>query len=151
MEGKLKLLFLLLLLALTGTEGALAESLLVGRWAYFMKIYDEQEMPEPPGATLRLRYEFSEAGISRLYWWHEGESDLCERRGHYRLELGILVDEVTWINPANSYGCSRDPDMQNGKITRTPISFENGNMLMRLQFGEEEIFYVWKKMKEGEL
>lgn len=151
MEGRLKIAFFLLLLF---PWGALASEThtpsIVGRWGYFMKVFDGHEMPEPPDATLRLRYEFSAEGRSRLYWWHEGDSDFCERRGSFRLEGGMLVDKVEWVNPENSFGCGEDPDMQNGKTTRTPVYFQHGNLIMRLHLGEEDLLYVWKKLKEGE-
>ncbi|MGZ3694271.1 MAG: hypothetical protein ACXWQO_08725 [Bdellovibrionota bacterium] len=145
----MKISYFLFLLILNFAPVAKAADSIVGSWAYFLKIYEGQEMPEPPTATLRLRYEFTNAGASHLYWWHEGDADLCERRGKFRLEQGYLVDQVVWVNPKNAYGCNQDPDMQNGKITRTPVYFENSNLVMRLQFGEEELLYVWKKMKDG--
>ncbi len=128
------------------SSSARASDSIVGRWAYFMKIYKGQEMPEGPGATLRLRYEFLPNGQSRLYWWHEGQNEHCERRGYYRVENGHLIDRVYWVDPNNSYGCSRDPDMQNGRETRTPFTFRNGNWVLRLALGEEELLYVWKKI-----
>ncbi len=125
---------------------AQAEDIIVGRWAYFMKIYKGQEMPEPPEATLRLRFEFLADGQSHLYWWNEGQGNHCERRGHYRVTGNILEDHVEWVDPNNSFSCSDDPDMENGKVTKTPFAFRNGNLVIRLQLGEEELFYVWKKI-----
>jgi hypothetical protein len=139
--------FLTLMLAtLSYAAPALAEDSIVGHWLYFMKIYQGREIPEGPEATLRLHFEFSADGKSRLYWFHEGDRDHCERRGHYTVENSELVDTVDWVDPANTYGCNQDPDMQDGKLTRTPIGFRNGNLVMQLQLGEEQLFYVWKKI-----
>jgi hypothetical protein len=144
MEGaamKALALFALFFLPLNTRAG---ESL-VGRWAFFMKIYQGQEMPQGPLDTLRLRFEFQQDGQSRLYWWHEGEGDHCARRGRYRVEGDSLVDRVEWVDPSNSYGCGDDTDMQVGRATRTPFRFRNGNLELRLPFGEEELIYAWKK------
>ncbi len=121
-------------------------SSVVGKWAYIMKVHQGIEFPEPPHATLRLRFEFLASGDSRLYWWHVGQGDHCERHGRYHLEGDQLVDRVVWVDPKNSYACSQDPDMQDGRITRTPFSFRGENLSLRLPFGGSEIFYIWKKI-----
>lgn len=129
---------------------ALADNTLEGRWVYYKKIYQGQEYPEGPDSTLRLIYEFSAEGESRLYWWHEGQNDRCERRGRYEIEGDRLVDRVTWVDPDNFYGCSRDPDMQNGKVTKTPFYFRGPDWVLRLPFGGEEMQFVWKRISEEE-
>ncbi|HEY8278786.1 MAG TPA: hypothetical protein VIH99_04140 [Bdellovibrionota bacterium] len=143
---KKALALLVFLMCTAGSAGA--EPLLVGKWAYFMKVYQGQDMPEPPDAILRLRFEFQADGTSRLYWWHEGENYHCERRGLYYVEGSELVDEVVWVNPANSYGCDRDPDMQQGRLTRTAFSIRDGNLRLQIPFAEEELTYVWKRVEE---
>ena len=127
-----------------------ADNSIVGRWAFFMKIYQGHEMPEDPEASLRLRYEFSESGESHLYWWHENGGDHCERLGRYRTEGNTLIDQVIWINPKNSYGCGQDPDMRLGITTKTTYSFHGENLVLPIAFGEETLFYVWKKLTSGE-
>lgn len=145
----MRFLFLVVAMLVLGSSAAKAEDPIVGRWMYFMKVYQGQEMPEGPEATLRLFFEFSADGKSKLYWYHQGERDHCTRTGHYVVEKGMLVDTVDWVDPKNTYGCDQDPDMQNGKVTRTPISFDKqGNLMMELQLGEEQLFYVWKKTGE---
>lgn len=85
-------------------------------------------------------------GTDRLYWWHEGDADFCERRGEYSIELPLLVDKIVWVNPKNTFQCSRDPDMQLGKIARTPTSFSGGDFLLHLPLGDETLTYVWQKI-----
>lgn len=150
----MKKLLLGILLAVSGVlfvaMDARAEDTVVGHWAYFMKVYKGEEIPETPEDTLRLRYELKPDGASRLYWWHEGERDHCQRTGKYKIEDSILVDQTEWVDPANTQLCSQDPDMQPGKVTRTPFKFTDGNLVIRLQLGEEELFYVWRRIKEEE-
>lgn len=118
----------------------------VGHWFYVMKIYRGHEMPEPPEASLRLHYEFRADGSSRLYWWHEGEADLCEREGRYRIEDGFIVEQALKVNPRNHPSCSRDPDMQEGRITRTRYELINGRLHLHLPLADEFLIYVWKKI-----
>lgn len=121
---------------------------IVGNWFYFMKIYKGQEDPQKPDDTLRLHYDLTADGKSRLYWWHEGERDRCERRGSYKMEGDLLVDQTEWVNPENTPDCAKDPDMQPDKLTKTPVSFKDGNLVTRIPLGEEELFYVWKRLEE---
>jgi hypothetical protein len=124
---------------------AYAEDSIVGKWTYYKKIYQGKEMPEQPGATLRLQFEFHADGTDSLSWHHEGEHDHCYRRGEYKVEGDMLIDKVVWVDPENSPQCASDPDMQDGKSSRTPIHFENGDLFTKIPLGEEEIFFVWKK------
>jgi hypothetical protein len=117
-----------------------------GHWQYYLKIFKGNEMPEPPEATLRLHFEFYPDGTNRLYWWHEGEDDLCSRTGRYRLEKGILIDEVIAVDPKNHGNCSRDPDMQLGKISRTPYELKKNQLILHLPFGDDTLLYVWKRI-----
>ncbi len=120
-----------------------------GHWFFYKKIYQKQEMPEPPDASLRMHFEFTDEGQSLLYWWHEGENDFCRRHGEYFLTEGVIVDKVTWVDPENSRECGSDPDMQLGRITRTPYYFHNGDLAIRFHLGDEPLDLVWKKI-EGE-
>jgi hypothetical protein len=125
-----------------------AQPTLVGHWVFFEKVYDGQEMPEPPTATLRMHFEFTAGGESRLYWWHEGDTDHCSRRGRYSVDGNTLVDEVTWVDPQNTRDCSDDPDMQPGRRTRTPFYFRGDNLAIRFQLDGSSLDMVWKKVEE---
>jgi hypothetical protein len=131
-----------------GTGARAENSALVGHWGYFMKLIKGQEDPQTPQDTLRLRYFLEADGASRLFWWHEGEHDHCERRGHYTVEGDLLLDQTEWVDPANTETCSQDTDMQSGKLTKIPFTLKNGNLLTRIQLGEDELFYVWKIVNE---
>jgi hypothetical protein len=136
-----------LLLFLWAEAGA--ASAVEGHWFFYKKIYQKQEIPEPPGATLRMHFEFSPAGESSLYWWHEGEGDYCRRTGKYAVDGGHIVDEVTWVDPRNSKHCGQDPDMQLGRRTRSSFYFHGPDLAIRFHLGDEPLDLVWKKI-EGE-
>lgn len=138
--------FFLLLLFLGAAEGRASSAPLLGHWFFYKKIFRGVEMPEPPEATLRLHFEFHPGGISRLYWWHEGEPGRCAREGRYRVEGSVLVEEATWIDPSNHPSCGRDPDMQKGKVSRTRFFVRDGDLHTFLPFGDEELVYVWKRV-----
>lgn len=135
------------LLILLLSAPAFGNSRIVGEWLFYKKVFDGIEMPEPPGATLRLYFEFAEDGDSRLVWWHEGEGDYCERRGAYTVEDDLLIDEVVWVNPRNSRECARDPDMQLGRVTRTPFSFLGDDLVLHLHLQDKPLLYVWKRTR----
>jgi hypothetical protein len=118
---------------------------LVGKWRYFKKIYQGHHMPEPPEASLRLYFEFHADGVSRLYWWNEGERNWCERLGRYRIENNKLVDKITWVNPRNSNDCGRDPDMQMGRETATPIVVRDNEWELHMNLGDDTLVYVWQR------
>lgn len=140
------LTLLLFLQAYAGeSASAISQQDLIGHWQFYKKIYRGIEMPEPPEATLRLHFEFYPDGTDRLFWWHEGEGDWCERIGKYSLEGQELVDEIVWVNPKNTMECARDPDMQKGRVTRTLISLEKGDLHFHLNLGDETLIYIWRK------
>lgn len=138
---------LFLLAGVAFLSSAVAADRPVGKWLFYKKIYRGMEMPEPPEATLRLHFEFAEDGSSRLYWWHEGEGDRCERAGRYTLDGNVIVEEATWVNPKNHPDCARDPDMQTGKVTRTPYEIRGGDLWLTLPFSDESLIYVWRKLR----
>lgn len=139
----MKKFFFLLLLLFTPV---FAQASIVGHWFYYEKIYRGQLMPEPPESTLRLHFRFSATGESQLTWWHEGSPEFCERKGSYSVENNLLIDTVIWLNPANSHECSADPDMQLGRVTKTPISFEGPDLFLHLHIGDDPLIYVWKRL-----
>lgn len=143
----LALLFLLAPFASAGVNPGTEP--VVGHWFFYKKLYQGQEMPEPPGATLRMHFEFLEGGESLLYWWHEGEGDHCKRKGKYYVEDGHIVDEVTWVDPENTMHCSQDPDMHLGRKTRTPYYFYGQDLALRFHLGDEPLDLIWKKMVSG--
>lgn len=146
MRSWLPLLLLLFSGASLAADGAPPAPGIAGHWQFYMKIYQGIEMPESPSATLRLHFEFSQDGVSRLYWWHEGDSDHCRREGRYRVEGSTLVDEVTWVDPENTFGCGSDPDMQLGRVTRTPFSFRADDLVLDFHLGDEPLYMVWKRI-----
>ena len=119
---------------------------LVGQWTFVAKIFDGETMPEGPHATLRLHFDFSAVGESSLYWWHEGDHDHCAQKGRYHVEGQTLVNEITWVDPANTEDCSSDPDMQLGRTTRTPFYFLGENLAIRFQLNGDPLDMVWNKM-----
>lgn len=116
-----------------------------GQWRFYKKIFQGQEMPEPPSANLRMFFEFSPSGDSRLWWWREGENDRCQRRGKFSVEGNTLVDEVTWVDPENTPQCAQDPDMQPGKVTRTPFRFRGEDLSLELHLNGEPLEMVWRR------
>ena len=118
---------------------------LVGNWVYFEKVYNGQELPDPPSATLRMHFDFTAAGESSLYWWHEGDTDHCAQKGKYHVDGQFLVNEITWVDPANTMDCSSDPDMQLGKDTRTPFYFRGAFLALKFNLNDDSLDMVWKK------
>jgi hypothetical protein len=123
---------------------------LVGHWQFYKKVFQGQEMPEPPTATLHLHFEFTADGESSLYWWHESDGDHCARKGHYVVDGEVLRDEITWVDPKNTRDCSDDVDMQLGRKTSTPFFFSGPDLAIRFQLDGEPLDMVWKKIDSRE-
>jgi hypothetical protein len=115
-----------------------------GTWLHYRVIYKGVER-DPFNPDLKLTYTFNSDGTDRLFWNRKGEEQrFCERQGNYTYENQILEDQVKWVNPANASECAQDPDMQLGKITKTPVVLKNGDMHLTMRLGEEELIYIWK-------
>jgi hypothetical protein len=137
---------LLIFLCLTSSARADDAPQLVGRWQFYKKVFQGQEMPEPPSATLHLFFEFSPAGESSLTWWHDDGGDHCARKGKYVVANGELHDEIVWVDPKNTPDCADDMDMQLGRKTSTPIYFRGSDLAIRFQLDGEPLDMVWKKV-----
>jgi hypothetical protein len=118
---------------------------IVGNWLYYKKVYQGQEIPEGPSATLRLHFDFTGDGQSHLYWWHEGDSDHCSRTGKYHIDGTNLVEDNLVIDPANTQDCSSDPDMQAKPSATTPISFRGDDLVIQFHLNSDPLDFVWKK------
>lgn len=129
-----------------GQEYTNDDNRVYGSWFYVAKIIDGTRVPEPESATLRLFFEYFPNQGSRLYWYHLGENDWCERRGNYVTRAGHIYDEVTWVNPNNSRQCASDPDMQHGRYTRTRYEIVDGELHLFFQVGEIQLIMVWQKL-----
>lgn len=121
-----------------------------GQWVFYEKVYQGEVIPEGPSATLRMHFSFSPSGESHLWWWHEGEGDHCSRKGRYVAENGILRDEITWVDPANTPDCSDDLDMQLGRKTATPFYFRGADLALRFQLDNDSLDLIWKHTTEGD-
>lgn len=116
---------------------------LQGAWTFREIIYQGERRPAP-NPELHMTFEFRSDGTDRLYWTRDRGHTFCERTGKYEFSAGILQDEVTWVNPANARDCGRDPDMQEGNLTRTPVRREGNELQFSLNLGDEPLIYVWK-------
>jgi len=115
-----------------------------GRWLFYKIIFRGQDRP-PFSDNLVLSFEFSPDGKSFLHWERTGENGFCERRGEYTYDGETLRDKIVWVNPKNNWDCGRDPDMQLGKETITPLKVIDGELHTELSLSGEALVYVWKK------
>lgn len=118
---------------------------LFGSWQYFQYIYKDNVF-KPHDPTLKVIYELSDNGDSHLYWQNDDLSVSCERRGKYTFDSTHIVDTVTWINPNNTLGCSRDPDMQQGLSTKTRYFVQEDILTLELFINEDPLLYMMKRL-----
>lgn len=123
---------------------ATAESPPLGRWQFTSYRYRGEERPRPNPALL-LFFEFNENGDDHLWWSHEGDTDHCERRGRFEVADGILEDWVVWVSPDNTVECGGDPDMQNGRRTKTPYRLNGDRLETDLGLGDDIFTYIWER------
>ena len=122
-----------------------APPFLRGEWMLSGLIYRGQEIP-PLNPKLNLRWTFYENGTERLFWNRTGEQGFCERFANYRIQDGHLHETVFAVNPLNGHECIQDPDMQVGRQTATRIEFNNKNIHLHLQLGDEVIIYILQEV-----
>lgn len=123
------------------------ERQIVGSWHFYKVFYQGSERP-PFNPNLQLYFQFDQQGQSRILYFRTGEKGFCERKGHYYLDEGTLVDKVTWVNSKNAIGCGQDPDMRLGNETRTKIDFQDGDFHLFLSISGEPLIYIWESVDE---
>jgi hypothetical protein len=135
--------------SLAANEGQPLESneSIQGKWHYIGHFYQDV-FQKPMNPNLVLTFEFTEDGTSRLRWHRTNENGFCERTGKYSFDGKHILDEVTWVNPENTYECGKDPDMQLGHKTETPARLVDGNLQTDLPLGDSFLIFVWEKVTE---
>lgn len=116
-----------------------------GEWEFYKKIYMGEEMPHSPDDPMHLQFAYTNSGESRIWWWNDFVEDHCNRKGVYEIDGNFIVDKVIWVDPTNSVSCSSDPDMQLGKITKTPFELKNGDLYLEFNLSDEKLYYVLRK------
>jgi hypothetical protein len=145
----MKIFFLALLLFANGhVLRAEASSPLLGHWRFTEFIYKGKSHP-PLSPGLILEFEFRSNGDDILAWHWEGDEGFCRRFGRYQFDGKVLKDVVVRTDPANRIDCGRDPDMQTGHHSETPLSFVNGRLHMHLNLGDEPLIYIWEKTSDS--
>lgn len=121
---------------------ASADSALIGEWKLNEMIYRGERIPLP-NPELNLRFTFLSNGTERLYW-DRGTDEFCERWARYTVAGKTLQQEVFAVNPGNAAECKKDPDMQMGRVTHTPIELQGSELHLVFQMGDEELVYVFR-------
>lgn len=115
----------------------------LGAWQYAGLRYDGNFYPNP-NANLILTFSFYNDQTAQLIWKYLDDGKTCERKGIYELKDDVLYQKTTWVNPKNHRDCGKDPDMQLGKETVTPVKCEPGELGFRLELNGRELIYVLK-------
>ena len=119
--------------------------LLLGSWLYDGFFYDGHRYPNP-NPDLILRFTFRENGAAHLIWSRSGDPGFCERTSDYRThDENWLYQKVTWVNPANAPDCAKDPDMQPGKETDNPFSFEDNELRFHFELNGKPFLYILRR------
>lgn len=134
-----------LFLALTVSAASPVADSFYGEWKLIRFEYRSGPFPLP-NPDLNLRWNFFKNGSARLFW-DRGTEEFCERFSHFSVTTDTIQEEVFAVNPHNAVECGKDPDMQNGKKTVTPFAFVNEELWLKLQLGDEDLLYVFEKVK----
>lgn len=119
-------------------------------WRYTGFIFEDTHYPAP-NPELMVTFEFSDEGISKLYWKRANEDYFCERLAKYFLKDSILEQETIWLNPENHFSCQNDPDMQMGKITFNHIRMPDSLTLhLYLELNGKPFIYVLERYPKSE-
>lgn len=95
---------------------------LVATWEFDGFYFEGNHYPRP-NPNLQVIFEFHQDGTHSLYWARKGELGFCERRGTFELNGDLLTMRSTWLNPANDPDCSKDSDMQPGRVTVNRVAW----------------------------
>lgn len=128
----------------------IAKPELHGRWKMVAMNYRGQRIP-PPNPHLHLFFEFTEVGLSRMFYWRDNENGFCENRSYYWFheENSMLSQRVVWLNPANRAECAHDPDMRIHAASWTPVDIVEQELLMRVRLGDEDLIYIFQSVKSA--
>lgn len=119
-------------------------SVLLGIW-FFTNIIYRGELKPRPNPNLIMTIHFEDTTTNSIRYYRENESGFCERKASYEFKSNILKQKVTWVNPENMPSCSADPDMMMGKESSTKLEASDGQLLLHLAIGPEELIYVWER------
>jgi len=129
-----------------------SKDFLWGKWAFFGFYYKGKEM-DPINPKLHIEFEFRSPKTAWLKYWREDEKGQCERLAVFELLKHTtqnqspyeLYQQVTWVNPENRSECAKDPDMQFGRTSWTPIELSEKELNLVLPLGEENLTYRFKR------
>ncbi|MCX7675700.1 MAG: hypothetical protein N2Z70_07720, partial [Bdellovibrionaceae bacterium] len=139
-------LFILLVIGMEPAQSLETKHPIYGSWQWSHLLYNGQELPRP-NPKLRIQFDFNAGGTSRLYWEREGQTGFCERLAQFSIQGDTLVEMITWVNPNNAAECARDPDMQAGRMSRTPFTFDaQGRLMIRVYVADWDVWYVWERL-----
>ncbi|MFN7729742.1 MAG: hypothetical protein ACK5P7_11350 [Bdellovibrio sp.] len=139
------LVFLSLVLGFSPMLSADTPAAIFGTWEFTSIRYQGQVRPRP-NPDLVLRFEFFGDGTNRLHWTRIGERGFCERKARFTVQNGLLIQEVFWVNPNNGADCGRDPDMQMGSKSQTPLHLTQDTLETELNLGDETLTYIWTRV-----
>ncbi len=117
---------------------------LIGEWNYIGYIYLDQTYIKP-NPDLNVNFQFMDQNRLLITWTRTLDKVFCQSLSHYNTENDILTQEVYLLNEANSFECSKDPDMQLGRKTAVPIQIENNYLKLKLNLGENDLIYILQK------
>ncbi len=115
---------------------------IIGLWLFASIIYRETPAPRP-NPDLMMTFKFSETE-NILHYYRNNQTGFCERTATYTYDGKNLHQTVTSVNEGNADFCAKDPDMQMGAVTDTPVTVVDGKIHMQLRLGEEDIIYIWE-------
>jgi hypothetical protein len=141
---------MILLMALSLFAAPMAQdSALIGTWKYIGYNYQGHESPAP-NPDLDLRFTFDQQQTSLLTWFHNGESDFCQRLATYEIRNdGWLYQKTVWVNPKNEIFCTKDPEMKLGNESLTHYRIENNRLNFDLELGGQPFVYILSRWPEN--
>ncbi|KYG65711.1 hypothetical protein AZI86_01140 [Bdellovibrio bacteriovorus] len=114
---------------------------LIGLWLFTSIIYHDTPAPRP-NPDLMMTFKFSESE-SVLHYYRKNQPGFCERTATYTYDGQTLHQTITAVHEGNADFCDKDPDMQMGAVSETPVVLKDGKIHMQLKLGEEDITYIW--------
>ncbi len=97
-----------------------------------------------PNPALQLQMIFLDSTQMKLRYSYLDESGFCESTSNYvynSLKKNLHL-EVVEVHPENAEFCQKDPDMQLGRKSKTPVALKEDRLHFQLGLGEEELTMI---------
>lgn len=118
---------------------------LLGIWMFTGLIFQGTPI-DKPNPELVIYYNFYSESENSILYYRRGQNGFCERKAYYSVKQNQIIQKVYATDPDNIDSCDQDPDMQINRLSFTKFEIKDGQLLLHLPLGEDQLTYVWSRL-----